>query len=214
MKLRLIVAALFLTFWVFIPLAYAQKVTCGCNSPDNSCHGTVTCSTGCTAVCGSKDRCYMSCRSDPLVERINAKFVEKSGVAIAAELTDLMKKKIEFIPFKHGRKKAPLYNLEVKNDNVWFLLEKLSKDGTVKVGGETFENFRKLRNETTNQKLTSLTFTQIPAKEVAAMLTFFSGHSLTVQSGDPDKLISISLQGVTLSQILDHISSTAGVQIK
>ena len=213
MKISLTVVALLLLLWIGVQVAVGQRGTCSCEKvPDDSCHGIVTCPGGCTALCGSNDACYLSCRSDLLHTRISEKFVKKEGGEIASVLSDRTHKKIEFTPYPrnlHAR-----YDLEIKDDDIWNALNFLYKRGNVKIGGLDFGKLRELRREMRLGKQVSVNFIGIPAKDVVAKLAFLSGRSFRVKSGDPEKLVSISLQQVTLDEVISRVSASAGVKIK
>src|SRR5947209_1967298 len=99
MKLSLTVVVLFLSLFI-VPVASGQKVTCSCEkAPDNTCHGNIICTGGCTSVCGVKDECYLSCRSDLVYVRITIKFVKSTGEEIATMLSDRSHKRIQFTPY-------------------------------------------------------------------------------------------------------------------
>jgi hypothetical protein len=63
-------------------------------------------------------------------------------------------------------------------------------------------------------KKVSVTFNGIPAKDAVDKLSFMSGIPFRVKSGDPEKLVSISLQDVTLSEIIYRLSVAAGVKVE
>jgi hypothetical protein len=106
------------------------------------------------------------------------------------------------------------YDLEIKDDDIWNALNYLNRRGNVKVGGLDFRVLRELRKQMRAGKKVSVNFDGIPAKDAVAKLAFMSGRPLRVKSGDPEKLVSISLKQVTLSEILSRISVMAGVKIR
>lgn len=211
--MKITVVALLLFLLTGVQVGVGQRVTCSCEKvPDNSCHGVVTCPGGCTALCGSNDACYLSCRSDLLHTRISEKFVKKEGGEIASVLSDRTHKKIEFTPYP--RNLHAQYDLEINDDDIWNALNFLYKRGNVKIGGLDFGKLRELRKEMRLGKLVSVNFIGIPAKDLVAKLAFLTGRPFRLKSGDPEKLVSISLEQVTLDEIIARISASAGVKIK
>jgi hypothetical protein len=205
--------AVFLSLCSFTPIGSAQKATCSCEkTADNTCRGTVTCPDGCTSLCGSNDMCYLSCRSDLLYERINQKFVNKRGEEIAALLSTQTHKRIQFVPYSRNTRSR--YSLEIKDDDIWNALNFLDRHGNVKVNGVDFDTLRKLRREMRAGRKVSVTFIGIPAKSAVDRLSFITGLRLHVKSGDDEKLVSMSLQQVTLTEIIDRISATTGVKVE
>jgi hypothetical protein len=211
MRSHLTIAALFLVLST-APAVLGQKTTCSCEkAPNSTCHGFVTCLDGCTALCGSGDTCYLSCRKDLLNTRITVKFVKKEGQEIASVLSELTHARIEFVPYPrnlHAR-----YDLEIKADDIWNACNFLNERGDVKVRGVDFERLIRLRGEMRKGSKISVNFTGIPVRDAVARLSFMSGLPFHVKSGDAEKLVSISLQELTLDKVVTHISAMAGVKI-
>lgn len=208
MKLLLIIATM---MFLGASTGFAQT-TCSCEkSPNSTCHGRVTCPDGCSALCGSGDTCYLSCRKGILTARVTAKFVKKEGQDIAAVLASLTRQRIQFTP--HPRNEGKRYDLDIKNDDLWNVCDFLNKRGTVKINGTDFSKLKELRKEMREGKRISVNFVDIPARDAIAKLAFMSGVPFRLKSGDPEKLVSISLQEVTLNEIVDRISMIAGVKI-
>ena len=212
MKLAPIIAAWLLSLITFTPVVSGQRTTCSCEAPDQSCHTSVTCPGGCTAVCGSSEACYLSCLNNFLYGRITLDFVHKSGEEIAAVLSERTHKKIIFVPYERNR--LARYNLQIDDDNVWNTLNFLHKRGGVSVGGLDFGNLEKMRRDMATGGKISVNFSGIPVKDVIAELSFLSGRSLRVVSGNSDHLVSISLRKVKLDEVVSSIAAQVGVQIE
>lgn len=219
MKLSFTIAALVISLCTFAPVL--GQTTCSCETPDRickdgrpclGCKSSVTCQGGCTAFCGTHDACYFSCRNDILNARITVQFVKKTGTEIVAVLSERTHKTIEFVPFK-GNLLAK-YDYEIKNDDVFNILHFLYQRGDVKVNGMGFEKFEKIRNAMTKRKKMSVNFESIPVKDALARLSFLSRLSFRIKSGDGEKLLSLSLQKVTLGQIVSRITKDTGVKIE
>lgn len=206
------VAALLIVLSALTLVVSGQQSICSCESPDSTCKGRVSCANGCTALCGSKDACYLSCRRDLLVSRFTVKFNKKQGEDIAALLSERTKTKIQYVPY--SRNVGKLYDLAIENDDIWNVLYFLNKRGNVKVGGLKFEEFKTTRKDMKSGGRFSLKLNQIPVEDAVARLAFLSGRRLVVKSGDSEKLVSVSLENVTLREIVARLSSVAGVQIE
>lgn len=214
MNLRLIrIAPFLLILSSAAPVASGQKTTCSCEkAPNNTCHGTVTCPDGCTALCGSGDTCYLSCRKDLLNTRITVKFVRKEGQEIASVLSERTHTRIEFVPYP--RNVNARYDLELKDDDIWNACNFLNKRGNIKIRGVDFERLIKLRGEMRKGSKISVNFSGIPVRDVLAKLSFMSGVPFHVTSGDAEKLVSVSLHHVTLEKIVARVSAMASVKIE
>lgn len=102
------------TFTLGLTHISAQSISCSCaDTPENTCHGTVNCPDGCTSICGAKDICYLSCRTDFLVSRVSVRFAKKDGKFIAKTLSAKVNKDIKFEPYR--RREKELYSFELKN---------------------------------------------------------------------------------------------------
>lgn len=217
MKLSLTIAGFFLTLSTTTLVSFGQQITCSCEerAPYRTCHETVTCDNGCSALCGSKNTCLLSCGSDLIDVRITLKLGKKKGEEIASLLSDQTQTKIEFASYR--RNAHTRYDLEVKGDDIWNVLMFLDKFGHVKVGGVDFltlRKLRKLRREMRTDKKASMTLTGIPAKDAVTMLPEIYGLPFSVKSGAPERLVSIALHEVTLSGIVTRLSSKSDVNME
>jgi hypothetical protein len=212
MKLPLTIATLLLSLIAFTPIVTGQTATCSCKAP-GSCTPRVSCPHGCTALCGANDACYAGCGSieaDNSYARITLKIHNKDSEAIAASLSNQSGRKITFIP----RKKTDRFSFELNNDPVWNALNFLAKRGTILVDGWDFEKLEELRRKMLKGEKISVNFTDVPVRNAVAKLSFLSGLPFRVESGDAEKNLSISLQEVTLSEIVSRISAETGVKIE
>jgi hypothetical protein len=211
MKSTLIVATLLLWLIAFTPAASAQT-SCSCKAPDGKCETAVTCPHGCTALCGSKDACYTACGSveaDQSYARITLKVENKSSEEIASLLSRHSGRKIEFKPLRKNIR----YSFELKNDPVWNALKFLNRRGSVLVDETPFDKLEELRRRVLKGEKVSVNFNDISARNALAKLSFMSGLPFRVESGDAEKLLSLSLQNVTLEEIVASISKQASITI-
>lgn len=191
---------------------FGQKRTCSCDAaPGRTCHGTVTCPDGCTSLCGAGDTCYLSCWSDGFQPRITIKFVEKTGQEIAALLSAKIRKRIEFIP--NPRNANATYDLELKDDDLFNVLNYLYKRGKVRFDGSDFSKIYDLRKQVRQGKKISVNLSG-PVEDAVAKLAFASGKRLRITSGDPRRIISLTMQDASLDQIIARLSESAGVKIQ
>jgi hypothetical protein len=191
----------------------AQSISCSCvDTPENTCQGTVNCPDGCTAVCGTKDTCFLSCRTDFLTSRVTLRFVKKSGQFIVDKLSRKLHKNITFKP--NVGEETAVYDFELKKSDAWPILSFLNKHGIVKINNKDFRTFIKMQEEVKQGKRLSVRFNRIPASDVIKRLSFLSQFDLRIKSGKRSTPVSLQLNDKTLTEILDEISKTAKVEIE
>jgi hypothetical protein len=120
-----------------------QKLKCACeyqNSKDSKDHCKVNtgrddgCDDGCTAICGPRGSCGSFCRRGPYEQQhLTVTFEKKTGEQIAAELSGLAHQEIQFKPYRPY--KTFKYDVIMKNDEVFNVLNILSKRGSVTIDG-------------------------------------------------------------------------------
>jgi hypothetical protein len=172
----------------------------------------VRCPHGCTALCGSHDACYAGCGSveaDKSYARITLKIDKKDSDTIAASLSSHTGRIIKFMP----RKKNDRFSVELNNDPPWKALKFLNKRGTILVDGTPFERLENLRRKTLKGERVSVSFAGVHVRDALAKLSFVTGLPFYVESGDAEQFLSISLERVTLSEIISRISTQTGVSI-
>jgi hypothetical protein len=200
-----------LTFGFGLTRASAQDISCSCaDTPENTCIAAVHCRDGCTAVCGAKDTCYVSCRTDLLTSPLTLRFVKKDGKFIAKTLSERVKKNIQFEPYP--RKKKELYTFELKKSDMWPILSFLNERGTVTINNKDLRPFFRMQRQARRRRL-SVRFESMPAKDVVERLAFLSRFKLRIRSGDPTTPVSLHLNDKTLREILEEISKQANVKI-
>jgi len=155
MRVPITLAALLLVFVTVVLVVSAQsgqKMTCRCEkkNPD-SCGVSVTCSDGCTGLCGSGvNQCYTSCRKGCFAQRFTIKFVKKTGQEIASELSLRSHQRIKFKPYL--RQNGEQYDLDIQNDDLFNALNFLNKVGNVTYNGIDFAKQKQLCAEKRNGK--------------------------------------------------------------
>jgi hypothetical protein len=210
MTRHLAIAALLLSLITLAKTATSQR-TCLCKAPDGSCSTIVTCRRhGCTAICGSNNGCYAACGKDLILTRFTLKLVNKGSREIASALSRHTRHRIEFVPWRRkGR-----FNIDIKDDDMWNAMEYLYERGKAKVDGVDWGKYRDIRRVALEGGGMSVDFDDISVGDALAHLSFLTGLSFRVKSGDDEKRISISLREVTLSETISRISAQAGVNIE
>jgi hypothetical protein len=214
--MRNVLTAMFfviLSVALFDKAVLGQKVTCSCEKvPGSTCSGSVTCSTGCSAICGTGDECYVSCRTELLGPNLTLDFVQKDGKTIAEELSRRTRMQITFTP--NPRNVGERYDYHLHDSDIWKLLVFLDKVGTVTVNRKPFDKLRQLQKQIRSGQALAVRFSTTPAQEVAERLSFMSGKKISVVSGDPATLITITSRKTSLSNILQDIKLETGVQME
>jgi hypothetical protein len=209
------IVVLLLCLGVPTSVALAQRTDCSCVSADTSCKGNASCQGGCTAFCGTKSLCFAGCKIDWIYEQRSFKFSQKTGKEIIASITPKSNKgsamkALEFIP-KKGEEDLK-FDLDLKEDSLWRLLDYLSKHGTVKVKGTDFEKIKQLRDYMTRGQL-SIKLNQVTVKYAAAELSFLTGEALRVRRADAKKRVTLSVENATLHDVLQRIREKTGVEV-
>jgi hypothetical protein len=211
MKLPLIIATLLLSLVTLATTAMSQK-TCSCKAPDGSCSANVTCrENGCTSICGSNDGCYAACGKDMVLTRFTLKLVNKDSNEVVSALIRHTGKNIEFIP----RDRKARFNIDIKDEDLWNAMEYLDQRGQLKINKVPWKEYRVLRKGMSHgSKVSHVQFNDISIKDALNHLSFLSGLLFRVESGDPEKLLSLSLREVTLNEVVARISEETNVKIK
>ena len=139
-----IIALLALLTFSALPV-FGQKLVCACESQKGNGRpcSEVKCSDGCTSFCGPNFTCFSACRKGGLEERFTIKLEKQSGKDIASALTAQTGYKIEFEPYEKYR--SQVYDLNMKNDDIFNALNFLYKRGAVTIDGVPFLDFKKNR---------------------------------------------------------------------
>ena len=211
MKRSLTLATLLLSLITLTPTVTGQKRTCSCKAPDRKCNVSVTCSRGCTAICGSNDGCLAKCGKQLIKTRFTLKLVDKGAKTIASALSRRTGRTIKFVP----RTAGDLFSIDTKTDDLWTAMDYLDERGKLYIDDVPWENYQEIRRRMKDGKLRSVTFDNISVREALAHLSFLSGLRLVVKSGNAAKLLSlVDLQDLTLDEIIARISAQTGVEIE
>jgi hypothetical protein len=158
--------------------------------------------------------------------RFTVSFRTNDGKEIAAALSKRVGHKIEFAP--RPDVSGP-FIFDIKDDDMWNVLDYLYDRGTVKVDGVDWGKYRGIRTVLKGGRV-SVEFNNISVRDALAHLSFLSGKSLHAvwegqssrnhrrparqQAVAAQKEFSLSLQDVTLDEIVARISAETGVQIQ
>lgn len=213
MKNALVITWLIIISFCVFETSYAQKKTCACKGLEGStCTGTVSCTHGCSAICGRKDTCYLSCSARVYRQNLNLNFTRQTSTDIATTLAKESKLRIRFKANSDTEKE--LYDYKLVNSDVWKLLEFLDARGTLVVNGIDFENLRVIKNQLrAGEKLAGVTFDNTLIEEAVANLELMTGEDLRIVSGKRTKRVSISIENVSLTDVLKEIRKETGVRI-
>lgn len=211
MKRSLTFATLLLSLMTSGLTAAGQKPTCSCKAPDRKCNVSVTCRRGCTAICGSNDGCLAKCGNKLIKTRFTLRLVNKGDKEIASALSRRTGRKIKFVP----RTRGELFSIDIKLDNLWGAMDYLAERGKLYIDDVPWEIYQEIRRGMKAGKLPSVTFNNISVRDALAHLSFLSGLPFHVKSGNAAKLLSlVDLRELTLSEIIDRISTQTGVKIE
>lgn len=134
-----------------------QSSICSCEkAPGRTAEGRINCPDGCTSFCGSGDSCYLSCRSGVLSPRITVNLVQKTGNEIAANLSKDLNTEVTFLPSRRNARAR--YDVDIRNDDGFNVLNYLNKQGKVTIGGVDFGKIRELLKEVRKDKISATLF--------------------------------------------------------
>jgi hypothetical protein len=188
-----------------------QKLICECKAPEvKGCSARASCSHhGCTAICGTHDACYAKCGKNLIKTNFTLKLERKSGQQISLALSRETGHQVNFLP----KEKNDLFSIHITGDDMWNAMEYLNEHGKLTIDGAPWDSFQTMRGTVNNGKL-FVTFNDISLKDALAHLSFLSGKTLRVKSRNNNKRFSLSLQDVTLGQVLDQISTQTHTRIQ
>lgn len=190
--------------------------SCTCIADDGSCSASVTCPGGCLAYCPSR-ACRSQCLGggggkpqEPIYSmRVNLQLNKSNGKQIASELGRITAREVVFVPTNADA----TFSFDVKDAPLWNLLEMLSQDGSVRIGGEDFAQLQMIRRALTTGERMSVCIQNVPVKSLVKNLAELSGLNIRITSGDPKTLVSLSAREVTLDDIVAQVTAQTGVQV-
>jgi hypothetical protein len=142
--------------------------------------------------------------------RVTLQIKKGDSKEVSSVLTTQTGKEIQFVP----RKVDDRFNLDLKDSPLFNALDSLSKRGRITINGTDFGKFQKLRTLMLRGGKVSIDFKNVPAKDAVDKLSFLSGLSFSVTSGNAGATVSISAQDVTLNEIVTRIMAQTGVKIE
>lgn len=210
MKLTLTSAALLLALLTLSPAAAAQ--TCTCNASEASCGVSVTCSNGCSAVCTRRDACYATCgdaESRLLSVRVTLAGQGLDAKTVSDRLTTQAGTEIVFSP----RRPKDTYNLDNNDMPLYHVLKILAKRGKVTVRGRDFKEILRIGDTMDGRNGVTVKFNNLAVRKALDKLYFLTGQSFTVESGDADALVSLTVPNASVREVIAAIEKQANVKI-
>jgi hypothetical protein len=93
-------------------------------------------------------------------------------------------------------------------------MDYLYKYGEPTVDGVKWEIYREIRRAAVENRKLTVEFKEIAVKDALAHLSFLTGASYGVGVEDAEKVVTVSLKDVTVSEIISRVSAQAGVKIE
>lgn len=214
--MRLLLAAITLLSLIFMtprpsPLPFES---CSCRADDGSCAVSGTCPRGCLAYCPSNN-CRVTCVGNGYEEMLDGsaavtvQLANADSQRVAAELSRLTGAQVSFNP----RRPDATFNLDVKDEPLWNVLETLSSQGNLQVAREDFAHLKNVRQAFLSGERMAVCFSNVTAKRLATDLSFLTGRDVYVASGDPKALVNFKGTALNFEGIVAEAAAAAGVQI-
>jgi hypothetical protein len=132
-----------------------------------------------------------------------------SSQKVAAELSRLTGAEVTITP----RRSNTTFNLDVKDEPLWNVLDTLSSGGSIQIAHEDFDHLRSVRQSFLSGERMAVCFHNVTAKRLATDLSFLTGRNVYVAVGDPNALVDYKGRGVTFEEMVAEISRAAGVEL-
>jgi hypothetical protein len=193
--------------------SFAQKKSCTCKEvAGRTCSAEVICTNGCSAICGRKNTCYVSCSNRLMGPDLNLDFVQKTAEEMAATLASQSRLRLSFKV--NPRNANERYDYKLASSDIYKLLEFLDERGTLAVNGADFSEYRKLKKLVkAGGRIARVMFNSIPVQEAVEKLELMTGEDLRIVSGDPARRITVSVKSRSLADILKVIRKKSRVHI-
>lgn len=194
----------------------APRESCSCTAADGSCSAGVTCSGGCLAFCPSNN-CRAMCSSGgrgsveyaDLLMRVTLRLQGSNSRAVSAELARVTGRNVVFTPATPG----DTFSLDVKDAQLWSVLEILSASGKIQIAGEDFSNLQALRRALLQGERMPVCVSGTTVKRLVEELEQLTGLEIRVTSGDPKTVVNLTAGAVNLDELVAQVSERAGVRI-
>lgn len=188
--------------------------SCACAADDGSCSVSGSCPLGCLAYCPS-NRCRVTCvgkESGSLFDAeslITLRVKNASSQKVAAELARLTGAEVTISP----RRANTTFNLDVKDEPLWNVLDTLSSGGSIQIAHEDFDHLRSVRLAFLSGERMAVCFHNVTARRLASDLSFLTGRDVFVAAGDANALVDYKGRGVNFEEMVAEISQVAGVEL-
>jgi len=218
--MRLLAATLLVSLLTFNILGTPAFNDCSCKAPDGSCSAGVSCPGGCIADCPNGGGCYAICKKGTsggddeaigpiLMMSVNLELRGGTNRQLTSEIARITGREFVFVP---DNPNDPV-NLDVKDLPLWDVLEVLSRRGKVRIGGHDFATLQIVRKALVNGERTAVCINNVSVRGVVEEFAGMSGLPIRVTSGDAEAVVTLSVKGVTLEELLAQVSSKTGVGI-
>lgn len=189
----------------------AVRNDCSCSARDGSCSASGSCSGGgCTASCPS-DGCNVHCSGfySMLQTEMTLQMQGATNKRLVAEVARVSGKEVAF---SSKRPDVP-FNLDVKGAPLWDVLEILSDNGTLLIGGEDFEKLRLTRRALLSGEKISMCVQNTPVSTFVTDLAGLTGLPIHITGGNARATVNVKLRDVTLQDIIAQVSEQTGAKI-
>ncbi len=199
-----------------------QARDCSCTAPDGSCSASIKCPSSCIAACRPNGNCAAECIGGSPVGP-EAQAVERSGdgllgrkvdldlnsvtaADLAAELSSQFGVEIEIEP------REQVLSVQFENISLRRVVEVLSRYGTVRISGESPGGGEVSQASFLHHNV-SIAAESADAQTLSYMLTRALGRPVTFVPHDPEQVISIDLQNVPASTMVEVLARYGRVVI-
>jgi len=184
---------------------------CSCVGPDNSCVVSTSCQGGCIAHCAGEGDCFAECSGsyEMFGMKTTLEMQDATYPQLVAALARISGIDIAFSPTKPDA----VFNVGWKRATLWDVLDMLADRGTVQIAGRDFEKVKRLRKVLLSGAEISLCVRNTPVNTFVSDMASLTGLPFRITAGRPMAVVNLSLQHVTLDDILVKVSQQTGATI-
>jgi hypothetical protein len=183
----------------------AHASSCSCTAPDRSCTASITCSGGCSAICGSGGNCSSSGESAVQQEKrnnlVSLSIEAGSAQEISATLTELSGVPVVWVP----RQADSTVSMQVQDYPMEALLAGLAKRGAVAVGGRSPETRPSSKAFDPSRVVTVQAF-GADAATLSSLLGEILQGPVELTARDPRLTVNLDLKEMPVSAVVRQLS--------
>lgn len=202
-----------LTILVFTCIySYAQE-SCSCSSTSGGCSASQTCPAGKSAVCTcSLTGCSSSCSGGELIlERTGIAKLETAPIGeIGGILSSISGMNVQFKPTV---KNFRLSQAKGSKSSLSGLLEELSRNGELTINGQKLDFWKGMKKTLLEGGEFKICSGGASVQRLLNMVSFISGKSYLITSGNANTQISGQIEGNNLTEILENIQKAGGITV-